>query len=410
MSSAHPKPESLARLALEGLAPAEMQLHVGQCSLCQAKVDGFRASVSALRNDAPPPEDELARRRAIADAMSAAAAAAPAPAPLRSSRRPWVMAAAVVVAAAAAAVILPRFVTSAPEGWTLEAGQLAAEDGSLEPGQLLPGGKVVTAAGEDVKIRFVDDSRVAATDGTRFAIEATAPEIDLQDGKLEIVATPRTDGPALRVITKEAVVSVVGTRFSVTRAGDETAVSVAEGVVEVTNRADGKQQQLGFGEMLKVRGVVLEPEPSAVPSTTASASASAAAPPVPRASIASIRAQIAAGNFSEASKLISRARAQGGVSQAELAIVEAEALLAQGKGGQAAQAYLQVAESFPSSPQAEEALFAAAQLSLGRSGKGKRGLQLLRQYRARYPSGRFSGEAKRLLEAADDGAKKKKKK
>lgn len=396
MSGSHPKAEALARAALEGLAPAEIQQHLAGCDACQAKLAGFETSLEALRADAPPPVDDTDRSRAIADAMSAASAAPVSP--LRTSRRPWMMAAAVVVAAAAAAIVLPRFIGSAPEGWTLEEGQLVAEGAKVAPGEPLPPDRDVTAEGAAAQIRFTDDSRVTATEGTRFGIRGITPEIDLREGELEVAATPRTDGSQLQVHTAEAMVSVVGTRFSVSRAGTETTVSVAEGVVKVTRLADGTEQQLGAGEMLKVSAEVPKPEASAAP--TATASASAAAPPVRRASIADIRAQIAAGNFAEARKLISRARSQGGVSQAELAIVEAEALLAQGKGGQAAQAYLAVAEGFPSTPQAEEALFAAAQLSLGRTGKGKRGLGLLRQYLSRYPSGRFSAEARRLLDAA----------
>ncbi|MBW2523181.1 MAG: FecR domain-containing protein [Deltaproteobacteria bacterium] len=404
MSSSHPKAEELARLALEGLAPAEIQQHLEACAACQAKLDRFEASLGALREEAPPAEEEPARARSIDRALDAAAIAPPTP--LRTSRRPLLAAAAVVVAAAAAVVVVPRLLASGPEGWTLEAGQLAADGAKVEPGDALPDGQDVTAEGAEARIRFSDDSRVTAIDGTRFGIRGTTPELDLSEGTLEIVATPRTDASPLRVHTAEAVVTVVGTRFSVSRAGTETNVSVSEGVVEVTRLADGQHKRLGVGEMLKVGAEVPKPQASAAP--TATASASATATPVRRASIADIRAQIAAGNFAEARKLISRARSQGGVSQAELAIVEAEALLAQGKGGQAAQAYLAVAESFPSTPQAEEALFAAAQLSLGRSGKGKRGLGLLRQYLARYPSGRFSAEAKRLLDAAKETETRKK--
>jgi hypothetical protein len=94
--------------------------------------------------------------------------------------------------------------------------------------------------------------------------------------------------------------------------------------------------------------------------------------------------------------LIQRAWRERAVSGVELLLLRAEADLAERHYASAKTRYLAIVSEYAGSPQAELSLFAAAQLSSGQDG-----VDLLQRYLARYPDGRFTKEAHRLLETLD---------
>jgi hypothetical protein len=230
----------------------------------------------------------------------------------------------------------------------------------------------------------------------------------------------------LRVITPEAEVRVVGTRFEVTRDEEQgkTSVFVEEGRVEVRSTKDGAVQALGPAEALVLGGSQLEkagPEDAGEsiqspvgtethPPPTEEAETQGGFPEGVARSIADIRTHIRQGKVKEARAQIRMARAQARHDRlrlAELAIVEVEADLAEGRPAVAIERYLAVSRHFKGTRQADAATFAAAQLALDHDPNQDRGTALLRRYLEDNPRGRYREDARRLLQALGerDGAR-----
>ena len=113
-----------------------------------------------------------------------------------------------------------------------------------------------------------------------------------------------------------------------------------------------------------------------------------------------IRKIIRAGNLADARRLIDDGRkaANAAPDLAELGILAAEAELAGRATRRAIDLYLAVVRDYPTTPQAEQALFAAAQLAFDRPDAGYRPEAILRDYLDTYPHGQFAGDAQRLLD------------
>ena len=115
-----------------------------------------------------------------------------------------------------------------------------------------------------------------------------------------------------------------------------------------------------------------------------------------------IRRTIRAGKLADAHRLIDDGRrtVTAPSDLAELGILAAEAALAERSTRKAIALYLEVVRDYPTTPQAEQALFAAAQLAFDRPDAGYRPEALLRDYLDTYPRGQFASDAQRLLEPA----------
>jgi ferric-dicitrate binding protein FerR (iron transport regulator) len=219
------------------------------------------------------------------------------------------------------------------------------------------------------------------------------------------------------VITEEARVEVVGTHFTVERAEIDdhltTRVEVTEGVVRVTPRT-GDPVTLTAGQSWPppqpppqvapapsdagvspsdvVPDAAIEPPPSPPPAPVH--------PPAHRFDPSVIRSTIRAGKVADARKLIEAGRQAyrgSAATLAELGILSAEADLADRQSRRAIDKYLAVTRDFPATAQAEQALFAAAQLAIDRPDSGYRAKALLEDYLATYPHGQFRKDAERLL-------------
>ncbi|MBI3184256.1 MAG: FecR domain-containing protein [Myxococcales bacterium] len=392
-------PTKLAELALDGEgAPGSLRAHVDECPTCRAQLEHFRRVRTLLREAEPPPQPEAQRRSGIEQAIRQARRIAGAGRPDRRRTWAWTLALGGTLAAAfAAAVFLLRPATPTPtSGWaTLELGEVGAGQATQRAGEPLVTFELEVPAGAEAALRLTDGSKVRAQGGSRFRRKGNG--FSLAAGRLDLEVRPQPASQPFLVETAQARVKVVGTRFAVAAETDATSVSVSEGVVEVTSALDGSIRRLRQGDSWKVEKT--EPQ----------AEARVAAPPAPEAPKKShsvraveIRQRLQAGKVEEALRLLLKAASLRDVSaaeRAELAVVEAEALLAQSRYPEAIAAYLRVCRRFAGSPQAEEALFAAASLAVDRPDAGHRAPELLEKYRAEHPSGQYRAQVEQLLRA-----------
>ncbi len=415
--------------------------HLQACADCRHQHGLAAAAVSALRGEPPALEADIRRAhiRAALDAGDDARGRTGAP-------RRWLwaggLAAGVAAAAALVLVLWPR--TGGPgmrggEGPVLVAGQMVSGPRHYQPGDSLAlGGSLQVAGSTPAQLRLADGSRVAAapTSSLRLQTGTSGWTLALTRGRVRLHVTHQPPGQSVHVQTPEATVRVIGTRFEVERCTSRaTAVSVREGVVGVHADRTGVESEAprrrltahparwhrGAWSALPGRGChgchELGDTPLCGPGRRRNASRRRIchhgrewggrpririrlAPASRAPSVAQIRRRVRAGQIAEARELIRRARRDAPRRRpylAEIAIVEAEADLAESHYRRAIDAYLGVRQSFPDTPQAESALFAAAQLSMDHEGHA-RGAQLLRSYLTAYPQGRFRSDAQRLLE------------
>jgi hypothetical protein len=235
--------------------------------------------------------------------------------------------------------------------------------------------------------------------------------VGLGRGKVTLAVKHRSPSRDFRVETAEASVRVVGTRFGVERADHDawgaTSVGVDEGIVEVTSKVTKETRRLAASERWTI---TTEPPPAPAPppapvendAPAATPLESPAAVEAPR--VAAIRSRLRSGRISEAKALYAQANHQANqdpITRAELATVGAEIAFAERRYALALRSYLAVVKRFPSSRQAEAALFAAAQLALDHPDLGFDGRELLRRYLSQYPHGRFAQNVDSLLRALE---------
>jgi FecR protein len=202
------------------------------------------------------------------------------------------------------------------------------------------------------------DVGVAGSDAEGWLVRLDAGQVDCK-------VAPRRGRPPFVVQAGETKVSVVGTRFTVTRSGSAARVSVSEGHVQVDS---------GSAHVLLGPGESWPSEPEAAP---------AIAPIEPQPSDEPQRAEPARGKRSSyvvaprAQQRFERAaRLEAKDPKAALSIYQQ---LARGKG-----------------PWAANALYAQARLELER-GRPQRAEPLLRRYLERHPQGMNAGDVRKLL-------------
>jgi hypothetical protein len=374
-------------------------------------VSDLHRRLDAIADAAPAPSGTR-RDHEIRRAIDAGLAA-PGPAP---ARRVWlrVMVGTTAVAAAAIAIwLVARRSPVAEPAVVVERGTIAAP----ATGQI-----VEVAARDHVVLRTPDASTIEADELTRFErADRAATRWRLDRGHLESHVTKRAPGQTFEVITPEATVTVVGTRFSVDRAVVDgvstTRVQVEEGVVRVTP-VGGDSVTLRAGEQWPaptktasndVPRDTVPPDTAPPPDDTAPPDAAVADPARPDPTPAhparafdakAIRKVIRAGQLDDARRLIEDGRKATSAAKdlAELGILAAEAELAGRATKRAIDLYLAVVRDYPATPQAEQALFAAAQLAFDRPDAGYKPEAMLRDYLDTYPHGQFAGDAQRLLD------------
>jgi transmembrane sensor len=95
-----------------------------------------------------------------------------------------------------------------------------------------------TAIGEQREVLLEDGSHIALNTNTKLSVELTRNKriVYLTEG--EVLFEVKKDGRIFDVITRDGVVRVVGTRFSVYQSGTDTTVTVAEGRVALSRVAE----------------------------------------------------------------------------------------------------------------------------------------------------------------------------
>ena len=339
--------------------------------------------------------------------------------PARAGRTlwPWLVVGASVAAAAVIALVLRgqgdgggtqvavRDAGASDPVAVVDAG--ARDEVVVERGAAVPVGAIVDA--RELTVVRAGQTRVEAAAQTRFVREAAdATRWRLEQGQLALRVAP---GAALEVATPEARISVVGSQFVVGRYASETVIEVQVGEVLVTP-TEGEPVTVHAGERWPAELVADAgagsadtgsdtPPPAARDAGVARPARDAGVrAPIFDASI--IRRAIRAGQVGDAREMIATSRAEYGTQKralAELGILAAEADLAERKTKSAIGKYLDVVRDYAATPQAEQALFAAAQLAIDRPDAGYRAQALLEDYLATYPKGQFAKDAARLLDS-----------
>ena len=120
----------------------------------------------------------------------------------------------------------------------------AQGDCSLKAGDpILQGqGLSCNGAGSLAVVSLLDKTRLELGERSEIreiAQDATGKRIKLQTGTLAVDAVKQPGGTSLTIATPQAEIVVVGTKFTVSIAGDSTRVDVREGRVRVRRRSDG---------------------------------------------------------------------------------------------------------------------------------------------------------------------------
>jgi hypothetical protein len=107
------------------------------------------------------------------------------------------------------------------------------------------------------------EARVAFKDGTRLQLGAASSvrlarndpagtRIALESGSLSAEVARQPQGTHFQVATRDALLTVIGTRFIATRMPWGTRVEVAEGRVRTTRASDGRELEVGAGNRVDV--------------------------------------------------------------------------------------------------------------------------------------------------------------
>jgi len=386
----------------------ELEAHLSACARCSEEHALVLATARALRAAEPGGLSAAARERVRRAAFATQRAHAPA----AVRRFGWPLAGGAVLAMAAAFAIWIGGARRSTE-LSVVTGDVTVVTGDVT---VVPGGGPVTvrsARGGEVRLA---DASTALAPATELVWQHEHRIVELREGALT-VDIPHRPGQHFEVRTPHFVVQVVGTRFTV----DMKGVMTEHGTVRLLS-LDGKL--IGYLEgghtWSMPDGAAAGAAPNAPPAPPAEGPAAAdetavaAAPAAPattttagvapnadelaRTRLGRARRALARGNAREARKTVEPLFHLGRDVASEARALYAESFLIERRYADAIDGYLVVVRDFPSTPQAESALYAIAQLQTedGRTNDARRTLQ---RYLANYPHGRFAKEAADRLAA-----------
>jgi ferric-dicitrate binding protein FerR (iron transport regulator) len=368
--------------------------HLSQCDDCRAEVGMLRAVTDLLQRP-PMVLSESARERAFATAFSRAHTANDTGVPVRRGARLGIALAVACAALLAVAGVWSRgepvaqraappqqFASGAPAS---RAPAIAAAP--REPAAASAATDSGWIEARDVETRRFAHAEVTLAAGTRVRFDAASGALELRRGRADVDVDPRPHAP-FAVVTQHFRVEVLGTQFTVT----PERVDVRHGKVRVLDR-DGAvlARRLTRGKSFVHDGA----SPAAGPR-------SARPTPAPKETstqlLARIREALAGGGLAAARGMLDQLDALRPTrgERAEAATLRAECALLDHDVPGAIRAYLRVAETFADLPAGENAVFAAAQLAAKQRDEAQ-ARALLERYLARYPEGRFAGDARARL-------------
>jgi len=366
----------------------ELETHLDGCADCRREHASYEG-VRRLRGWEPAGLGDVARervRRALPGLLERARRAPPA----RPARWWWAVGA-LAVAAALAWLWWPRDQAAVPARPTLSDGAELRSTG--------------------VRVLTLGPAAVELGPGTVLTWRAARSTIELAAGRVTVDIEPGR-GLGFQVATARFVARVKGTRFTVT----PEAVTTERGVVEVIALDGHPLGEVAAGEAwsaARATGAPPRPPPAADSAAGAAPAADSAAGAAPHpaaadtsprardkedlaARLAEARRELGAGRAAAARRLFeSLTRAPAAIAvEARLGI--AESFLVEGRYEEAIGAYRAVMRAHGTTPQAEAALYAIAQLE-SESGSPADAGAALERYLARYPRGRFAREARERL-------------
>jgi len=137
-----------------------------------------------------------------------------------------------------------------PVRWTGDGGKILH---NLDAEAPLEGGTLEALAADGwAEIRFPDGSKVALSGPTSLTISKSAGQklFTLNHGNLSIDAQPQPAGKPLLLTTPSAEAEVLGTQFNVSSDSFRTELTVNEGLVRVTRRADGSREEVSADHLV----------------------------------------------------------------------------------------------------------------------------------------------------------------
>jgi hypothetical protein len=365
-----------------GLSASErgaLHAHLEICGDCREQarlLDEIVLAASAMPNRTP-----AARERTIERALRQGLAQAPElPPPFWKSRSALALGGVVLAGALAVALLIMNRSERPP-------GPPAVAQPSVLP-QVTPPAAEPRDLPAGVEVALAH-ARVRAVRRAAISWNEKAATVKLDSGAIELDVDPTLERE-FRVVTDTFVVEVLGTRFLV----DASHVEVSRGAVRVL-ALDGRVlvARLQMGQTwppLEAAPATSEPAPE--PRAGRSRPADAAE------QLSRARRDLANGQVAraekEASSILVGARDRR--QEAEARTLLAECAQSRGKIDQAVAAYAAVAERFGELPAGETALFAAGR-TLADAGRRTPAVHWLHRYLDRYPSGRFTVEAKERL-------------
>jgi anti-sigma factor RsiW len=386
----------------------ELEAHLATCARCSDDHALLLATTRGLRDAEPGVLSAAARERVRRAAFAGRAAHAPAVV----RRLGWPLAGGAVLAMAAAVAIWIG--TRAPAQFSIVQGDIAVTGGPAAATQdpASGGGRgnggltVRSTRGGEVKLA---DASTALAPATEIVWRHERRVVELREGALT-VDIPHREGQHFEVHTPRFIVEVVGTRFTV----DMKGVMTERGMVRLLS-PDGKLiGYVGGGHAWAMPDTAAaatppslppaeEPAPreQAAPAARAAAPATTAGAPgtadeMARVRLGRARRALARGDAGEARHAVEPLFRLGRDVASEARAVYAESFLIERRYADAIDGYQVIVRDFPSTPQAESALFAIAQLE-SEHGRTDDARATLQRYLARYPHGRFAREAEARL-------------
>lgn len=182
--------------------------------------------------------------------------------------RPWWrwVAASALAASVAAAVLVVMSPSSTSNG---NGNGVVAE---VAEGINSPGERVAFKTGSWLSLDVNQEAQVDFKDGTRMDLGATSSvrlsgidkggaRIALESGSLSADVAKQPKGSHFQVKTKEALLTVLGTKFTATKYPWGTRVEVTEGRVRTKRESDGKEVEVGAGSRVDVGPGVMALQP-----------------------------------------------------------------------------------------------------------------------------------------------------